>query len=522
MVSRRTIFIGVMLLLPVLVYIGFGAYALWQTGLFRWTWWIIPIFWLAAYLVNIFWKRKLLPDGSTQTANHWTPNDETANRIIRKHQEQVETLTAQQLTDIQFYVKSSQELAADLARHYHPNANDPVSALTAVEVLAAIRLAVDDLEDWFQDSVPGSHMVTIKQWRALGEAPKWVKRVSDAGWLASVIWNPLNAAKFVTSRLTLGPITEDLKSEILATVYLQFMRHMGFYLIEMNSGRLRRGALRYRQAFERAEESQKEIDTKIDGQAEASIPKYVPESVVIAVIGQTNAGKSSVINALLGRRETATDAVPSTHSVSRHVIPVPETNETVTLLDTPGYADADAPTVHKKHLKSAISEADIVLLVIDVHQPARTADLEVLRSIQTAAAQNSKYRPPPIILCLTHIDLLSPVMEWDPPYDLSAPQSAKAESIRDAVDSTRELFQDFVVDVVPVCSDEDHDRVYNVDPGLVKAISQSLNVGKSVGLLRAYEEDLDRDRWSALLTQLKNSGLEVVNLLLDEGNQRTR
>lgn len=37
MLSRRTITLTVLMLLPLAVYLGLGAYALWQTGLFAWT-----------------------------------------------------------------------------------------------------------------------------------------------------------------------------------------------------------------------------------------------------------------------------------------------------------------------------------------------------------------------------------------------------------------------------------------------------------------------------------------------------
>ena len=506
MISRRTIVISLLLLAPVLVYIGFGGYALWQTGLFRWTWWIIPVCWTGTYLLASLWKKRDALHDSFEVAAHWTPQDEAAAEIVQNHQRQVDEIEPEQLIDLQFYVKSAQELARSLSVHYHPEANEPLSSLTVVEILAAIRLAVDDLEDWFQESIPGSHLITVGQWKLLSQAPKWVQRASDAGWLASLFWNPLNAARYVTSKMTITPITNELKTEILAAVYLRFIRHIGFYLIEMNSGRLRRGALRYQSTFgDRSSDEGEKRPIQID-----------PKSVTIALVGQVKAGKSSLVNALIGRHETESDVLPKTRLVSRHKLEIPDSTEQITLLDTPGYADAGATSVEKKELKTAIEEADVVLLIVDAHSPAKSADVDVLEQIEQQYADDPQLRPRPVIVCLTHVDLLSPMMEWDPPYDWANPQSAKERSIGDAVSASRDVFASFSEYYVPVCADIDRNRTWNVDAGLIAKITTVLPEGKAVGLLKAYEADLDRDRWSALFSQLKTSGKTMLNIWIDE------
>ena len=509
MIPRRTIVIASLLLFPVLVYIGFGAYALWQTGLFRWTWWIIPVTWVGVYIVSNLWRKPTRQVDPIDAPKHWTPVDEAATRIVQNQQTKVDDLEPEQLTDLQFYVKSAQELAKNLSRHYHPDSQETISSLTVVEILAAIRLAVDDIEDWFQDAVPGSHLVTIKQWKMLGKAPKWVQRASDAGWLASLVWNPLNAARYVTSKLTLAPITDELKSEILAAVYLRFIRHIGFYLIEMNSGRLRRGALRYRQTFGAKSQNG-------EPPAESPPPQIEPKSVTIALIGQVKAGKSSLVNALIGKRETVTDVLPATRLVSRHQLNVPDSNESVTLLDTPGYADAGATKTEARELQNAVQEADVLVLVVDAHSPARSADVEVVEQIKAFYEENRRLKPPPMVVCLSHIDLLSPMMEWNPPYDWETPNSPKEESIRDAIAANESVFGDAASAYVPVCTDNERGRTYNVETGLISTISSLVDDGKAVGLVKAYEADLDRDRWSTLLDQLKNSGTTMLNLWVDE------
>ena len=100
------------------------------------------------------------------------------------------------------------------------------------------------------ESVPGSRMLTIRHWRMLPSVPGWLEKASQATWAASILLNPANIARYVASKWSWDPVAEQLQSELLSVVYLRFLRQAGFYLIEMNSGRLRGGADAYRSAFD--------------------------------------------------------------------------------------------------------------------------------------------------------------------------------------------------------------------------------------------------------------------------------
>src|SRR5262249_16908895 len=58
---------------------------------------------------------------------------------------------------------------------------------------------------------------------------------------------------------------------------------------------------------------------------------------------------------------------------------------------------------------------------------------------------------PPILAVLTHIDLLSPAMEWAPSYDWQQPKRPKEQQIQQAVAAVREQLGEFLVGMVPVC-----------------------------------------------------------------------
>ncbi len=94
---------------------------------------------------------------------------------MREYQLQVDSYSTGQLTDPHFYLTQIQSFAAEMSRLYHPKATDPLKDLTVPEVLAALRLAIDDMERWMLESVPGSRVLTIGQWKMLQKAPKWAQ-----------------------------------------------------------------------------------------------------------------------------------------------------------------------------------------------------------------------------------------------------------------------------------------------------------------------------------------------------------
>jgi predicted GTPase len=70
--------------------------------------------------------------------------------------------------------------------------------------------------------------------------------------------------------------------------------------------------------------------------------------------------------------------------------------------------------------------------------------------------------PRAVLLVLTDIDQLKPAVEWNPPYDIEAPMSAKAKTIRDAIDSVARSLDFPLHAVVPVAMQPGREA-YNLD-----------------------------------------------------------
>ncbi|MCA8991644.1 MAG: GTPase domain-containing protein [Planctomycetaceae bacterium] len=509
----RQLVIIALLVLPVFVYLAFGIYALWETGWLIWIGWTLPVIWIATWGLSRVWKDT--PSSSPAAAaspievpGHWTQQDEAGLKIVARHQELVSEVTAEDLIDPHHYLNAALSLAGDLAKHFNRSQEHPVDGVTATEALAAMRLALDDTERWVIANVPGSQLVTIGQWKMLARASKWVEPATKAGWLASSIFNPVNAVNYFISKATLGPVISDVQRELLATVFVRYIRQVGFYLIEMYSGRLKGGADVYRNTFGRK--------SAAADPTEGSHQELELKSLQIALLGQVKAGKSSLINALLEQQQATTDVLPQTRSVSRYSWTLPGTEEQLTLLDTPGYAEAGATSAQVSEIETAVAEADVVLLVLAANSPARSADVELLKQLQAHYAGRQHLKLPPVIGVLTHIDLLSPVREWNPPYDWRSGQSPKVESIRGAVGYAQEVFGNAVADVVPVCTSDDTSRRTGVMNDLVPAIISQVEAGQSAALLKAYHDRLNSDRLKTFLGQLTSASGSMLRWWVEE------
>ena len=499
---------------PVAAFFAVGVVVVWRSGRYGWVWWLAPLCWIAAYALTRAWRARLAPPLETDfsAAEHWTDRDREAWQVIEAQQRQIGKIAADQLTDPHFYLQSVMDLALGIARHYHPQARDPVGSLTVLDLLAAAQLAIEDSEVWCRQYVPASHLLTVDQWRLLGHAPGWFSTASNLTWAASVLLNPLNFGRYLISKFTTESATRQLREHALGWFYMIFIRNTGFYLIEMNSGRLRGGAARYRrlqaQLAEGVPASVVGQETASEAAAAAAGPDTAAESleVRIALVGQVKAGKSSLINALLGRQEAAVDVLPQTKQVQRYELQVGASGEAsgdrLVLLDTAGYADYGATPDQIREMQEALRAADLVLLVLDATSPARRADVRLLSELTAWREKHLHLKTPPVLGVLTHIDQLRPPLEWSPPYDWRTPSQPKEHSIAGAVAYTREQFGTQLADVIPVCSDVARQRAWGPYENLLPAMLQTLGEARACALLRTLHAELDRARVQLLFQQV--------------------
>ncbi|MGQ7847965.1 GTPase family protein [Granulosicoccus sp. 3-233] len=182
------------------------------------------------------------------------------------------------------------------------------------------------------------------------------------------------------------------------------------------------------------------------------------EPLRIVIVGQTSAGKSSLINALADTLNAEIDILPSTDRLVTHRLQLDDAAP-MHLIDTVGL---DHDTIDAGLLTRLAVNADMILLTVRANQPARAPDQQVWAILQEAFANLPRRRPPPLMLVMTHIDQLTPRALWSPPYALDS-DDRKAASIRAALKSALDQIDlPEETPAVPVCLSVEKGR-YNVE-----------------------------------------------------------
>lgn len=130
----------------------------------------------------------------------------------------------------------------------------------------------------------------------------------------------------------------------------------------------------------------------------------------IALIGKPNVGKSTLANALVGQKFTITSDKKQT--TRKNVIGIStEADHQIVILDAPGIHEAHTELGKRMNAaaQSALSQADVVVFVADVHQPPQKQDQEIAKMVQRAwkfpwSAEQPDFNG--IILCLNKMDML--------------------------------------------------------------------------------------------------------------------
>ena len=227
--------------------------------------------------------------------------------------------------DPHYYLDTAQSMAQELAQIYHPGTPDPFGPVTMPELLTVVELAAHDLAVLLEQYVPASHLVTITHFRQAQKAVGWYQKANLLYWVIGTLFNPIETgSRFAASQLGLSSTWNKMQENLVQWFFVAYLHELGRYLIDLESGRLKVGAKRYR-----------ELTAASDADSSAQSANTSPLKIV--AFGQTKAGKSSLINALLGERRAAADVVPLTDDVTRYELRLGE-GPPLLLIDTPGYA----------------------------------------------------------------------------------------------------------------------------------------------------------------------------------------
>ncbi len=124
----------------------------------------------------------------------------------------------------------------------------------------------------------------------------------------------------------------------------------------------------------------------------------------VAVVGLPNAGKSTLVNALVGEKVSAVSPTPqTTRTLIRGILN--ESRGQIVFLDTPGF-HTSGPLLNQRmgeRLREALEEAHVILWVADMSSRKRDRDWERFQGFM-ASGRTRK----PLVVALTKMDRLGP------------------------------------------------------------------------------------------------------------------
>jgi predicted GTPase len=491
----------VLFILPFLILSGLGFLWLWQSG------WGLLLGWIllgcigASYYLAIHWqKQQKLLKPLDAPSPVWTERDQAAWKIVEAQVAVASQLDGTALLAPTTYQQTAEQLALDLARHYHPTVKDPISALTIPELLTVMELATHDLALMVDQYLPGGHLLTIRDLRRLQQAAQWYPTIRNITWIISALFSPLNtAARYAATKVSLNKPWQMLQNNVVLWFYTAFVHRLGHYLIELQSGRLKVGAERYR---------------KLQEAYRCTTSISETQSIHLVLLGQTSAGKSSLVNALLGEQRAFIDQLPATAHAQEYVLRPEGLGVTLRITDTVGYGTQGPTESEWKHTLKLAEQADLVFLVLHARQPGRQVDVEQLTQFDRYFTDHPELLRPAVASVVTHIDLLSPMMEWSPPYDWQQPTRPKEQNIHDAVEATRTQLSSLTACVIPVCTAPG--KIYGIEEGVLPMLATLLNQAKGVALLRVLHREGSEHQVRRVFEQLLAVGKTLVKTVWDQ------
>ncbi|MDN3617597.1 GTPase family protein [Vibrio gallaecicus] len=321
-----------------------------------------------------------------------------------------------------------------------------------------------------KENIPGIEYLKLSYIKAGYEAydkygelgQKIVKAAMWANHAKNLYYNPLKVVSDLSREQATSSMTKGVVEDMQQVAKEALLDEIAAVAIDLYSGRF----------------SLEEDDLQITDASKLDEKRFAVElePVRVVLVGQTSSGKSSIVNILKNEMVAEVDVLPSTDASTVYSAEVDD-NE-VRVIDLKGL---DGTEKTEKAMLQEMTQADLVLWILKANQPARDLDKKLKDKFDGfyADPKNVSRKKPKLLAVVNQVDNLKPLTEWEPPFNLVNPISAKEKVIAQALQYNQELLLTDGALPLSISPERAHFGVDTLKETIVNEISEANNVQRN-------------------------------------------